>query len=403
MISSSENCVKKNSQVNSGDFLIAIPVAAAFIVVFIILQKFGFVNLINTSKVSYSTAFIVGLIASVSSCMAVVGGLVLSMSANFAKGGDRVRPQFLFHIGRLVSFFILGGIIGLLGSKFQLSDNGTFAISFIVAIILIILGLNLLDIFPWARKIQLTLPSAFSAKIQNLKSMNHNLTPVLIGIVTFFLPCGFTQSMQIYTLSTGSFWIGALTMFAFALGTFPVLAILSFSTSGVKNKTWSPIFFKTAGLIVIFFGLFNLYNSLNIIGINYKTIFNTSNTANIEKQIKLSTTTPDIKNPEKITTIQKVIPSSNVSFVNSVQIITLQVKGGYSPRQSVAQAGIPTVIRFVTNNTFDCSISIRLPSLNISQYLPQTGSTDINISTQSAGTFRGSCGMGMYPFEVEFK
>ena len=95
--------------------------------------------------------------------------------------------------------------------------------------------------------------------------------------------------------------------------------------------------------------------------------------------------------------------SSNVTLENGVQIITLQVKGGYSPRQTIAKAGIQTVIRFVTNNTFDCSISIRIPSLNISQYLPQTGSTDVNIGTQSAGTFRGSCGMGMYLFEVDFK
>ena len=92
-----------------------------------------------------------------------------------------------------------------------------------------------------------------------------------------------------------------------------------------------------------------------------------------------------------------------MTIENGVQIITLQVKGGYSPGQSVALSGVPTVIRFVTNSTFDCSVSIRIPSLNLSQYLPQTGSTDIKIGTQPVGTFRGSCGMGMYPFEVEFK
>ena len=97
------------------------------------------------------------------------------------------------------------------------------------------------------------------------------------------------------------------------------------------------------------------------------------------------------------------VSSSNVSMENGVQVVTLQVKGGYSPRQSIAQAGIPTVIRFNTSNTFDCSLSVRIPSKNINQFLPQTGSTDINIGTQPAGTFRGSCGMGMYPFEVDFK
>ena len=93
--------------VSWSDFAIAIPVALTFIFGFILLQKLGIVNLVNTSEVTYGTAFFVGLIASVSTCMAVVGGLVLSLSANFAKEGDKTKPQILFHIGRLVSFFLL--------------------------------------------------------------------------------------------------------------------------------------------------------------------------------------------------------------------------------------------------------------------------------------------------------
>jgi len=387
-----ENCVKKDNSVKWKDFVFAIPVALIIIVLFILLQKSGVINLLNSSRVSYGTAFIVGLIASVSSCMAVVGGLVLSMSANFSKAGDRIRPSVLFHLGRLISFFLLGGVVGIIGANFQLGGAGTFILGLIVAVVLILLGLNLLDIFPWVRKLPFRLPSIFGDKIQKLKNLNHTLTPILIGVVTFFLPCGFTQSMQIYALSTGSFWIGAFTMLAFALGTLPVLVILSFSTSGIQNKTWSGTFFKMAGLVVIFFGLFNLYNSLNIIGINYSTIFSSEN------RIIISTSTVD-----KINNSSKVNSLSNVIMENGVQIIELKVKGGYSPRQSVAQAGIPTVIRFETNATYDCSSSIRIPSLNISIYLPQTGSTDINIGVQSVGLFRGSCGMGMYPFEVDFR
>jgi len=329
------------------------------------------------------TAFIVGLIASISSCMAVVGGLVLSMSATFSKEGDKLRPQILFHIGRLASFFFLGGLVGLLGSAFQLNSSVLLILNFIIAFVMLILGLKLLNIFPGVKNLLPTLPDTFSQKVQNLKNINHTLTPLLIGIATFFLPCGFTQSMQIYTLSTGSFWVGAFTMFLFALGTFPVLALLSFGSLAIHKKEKMDLFMRIAGLIVIIFAIFNFYNALRAAGVNL----------NYSPKAEISTsTTKDIS-----------VSSSNVSMENGVQIITLQVKGGYSPRQSVAQAGIPTVIRFVTNNTFDCSISIRIPSLNLSQYLPQTGSTDIKIGTQSTGTFRGSCGMGMYPFEVEFK
>ncbi len=93
----------------------------------------------------------------------------------------------------------------------------------------------------------------------------------------------------------------------------------------------------------------------------------------------------------------------NVAIVDGTQIITINAKGGYQPRESIAKAGIPTVIRFNTSGTFDCSSSVRIPSMNISKMLPQTGSTDIDIGTQKVATLQGTCGMGMYPFEVEFK
>ena len=97
------------------------------------------------------------------------------------------------------------------------------------------------------------------------------------------------------------------------------------------------------------------------------------------------------------------LPGENVSIVDGVQIVELRAKGGYQPRRSVAQAGIPTVIRFDTKGTFDCSSIVRLPSLDITETLAPSGTTEIAIGEQPQGTFRGSCGMGMYPFEIEFE
>ena len=94
---------------------------------------------------------------------------------------------------------------------------------------------------------------------------------------------------------------------------------------------------------------------------------------------------------------------NNVSIVDGKQIIEIKVRGGYQPRTSIAKPGIPTILRFKTGGTFDCSSSVRIPSKNISKLLPQTGSTDIDIGTNQLGTLQGTCGMGMYPFEVEFK
>jgi plastocyanin domain-containing protein len=101
--------------------------------------------------------------------------------------------------------------------------------------------------------------------------------------------------------------------------------------------------------------------------------------------------------------VEQLVNANNVSIVDGKQIIEINAKGGYQPRKNIAKAGIPTIIRFNTKGTFDCSSAVRIPSMNISKSLPQTGSTDIDIGTGTIGTLKGSCGMGMYPFEVEFE
>lgn len=248
------------------DFKIAVPIALGFAVLFVMLQKMGIVNLVGAGNVTYGTAFVIGVIASLSTCMAVVGGLVLSMSATFAKEGDKVKPQLMFHIGRIVSFFILGGVIGAIGSAFTLNTSATFILGLIIGIVMLILGINLLDTFHWAKKLQPSMPKFIAKYAHGVSRFNHTLTPLLVGIATFFLPCGFTQSMQLYTLTTGSFLQGGLTMLAFALGTLPVLALISFSSFSIQKSSKAGIFFKTAGLIVIMFAIFNLINSLVVIG-----------------------------------------------------------------------------------------------------------------------------------------
>ncbi|MEK7552913.1 MAG: hypothetical protein AAB505_02290 [Patescibacteria group bacterium] len=95
--------------------------------------------------------------------------------------------------------------------------------------------------------------------------------------------------------------------------------------------------------------------------------------------------------------------ANNVTIVDGKQIIEIRARGGYQPRRSVAAAGLPTIIRFNTNGTLDCSSAVRIPSLGISQLLPRTGSTDIDVGRPQVATLQGTCGMGMYPFEIEFR
>ncbi|MFA6355336.1 MAG: cupredoxin domain-containing protein [Candidatus Paceibacterota bacterium] len=100
---------------------------------------------------------------------------------------------------------------------------------------------------------------------------------------------------------------------------------------------------------------------------------------------------------------EKGIPANNVSIIENKQIIEIQAKGGYQPRKSIAKAGIPTILRMNTSGTFDCSSSVRIPSMNIFKNLPQSGVTDIELGIQPIGILDGTCGMGMYPFEIEFQ
>ena len=250
-----------------GDFAYALPLAIVLIAGFILLQKAGLTSLITSSNVSYGTAFVIGLIASVSSCLAIVGGLVLSLSANSAKEGGTWRTQSLFHVGRIGGFLVLGGVVGLVGNSLHLGLTANIVLGVIVALVMLVLGVNLLDVFHFTKKLQLTMPARFSKPLMKGSRHDHYLAPLLIGIGTFFLPCGFTQSMQLYALSTGSFAEGSMTMFFFALGTFPMLALLSFGSLNIAHKPWKGVFFKTAGLIVIALALLNLANALATAGI----------------------------------------------------------------------------------------------------------------------------------------
>lgn len=99
-----------------------------------------------------------------------------------------------------------------------------------------------------------------------------------------------------------------------------------------------------------------------------------------------------------------VTVKSNVSIVDGKQIIEIDAKGGYRPRITLAKADIPTVLRMNTKGSFDCSLSVSIPSIGYRINLPQTGTTDTEVPPQKAGTtLHGLCAMGMYNFQIQFK
>jgi len=241
----------------------AIPIGLGLLALFFLLQKSGILNLGIGGQTTPITSFIIGLIASVSSCLAIVGGLVLSLSAKISQDNVSDTKTFtLFHIGRFASFVVLGGVLGALGGAIGISFTLTAILGILASVVMLLLGLNLVGVLA---KNKVSLPSGlfnFFSKIEH-----KTFTPLILGFATFFLPCGFTQSMQVAALSTGSFVSGALIMGAFALGTLPVLLLLSFGSASFAHSKHAPLFFKSAGVVVIGLGLFALLGGLAGLGV----------------------------------------------------------------------------------------------------------------------------------------
>lgn len=243
----------------------AIPAGLLFLALFFVLQKSGILNLGIGGKTTPVTSFVIGIVASLSSCLAIVGGLVLSLSAKIEQdsSNESTKKTFiLFHGGRLLGFALLGGALGLVGEAIGINFLFSAILGLLASLVMVILGLNLLGIF---KKNSFTLPSSIFSFFRKVE--HATWAPLLIGVGTFFLPCGFTQSMQIAALGSGSFISGFSIMFGFALGTLPVLSLLSFGSMSFAHSKYAPLFFKSVGVAVIGLGIFSLLAGLAGVGI----------------------------------------------------------------------------------------------------------------------------------------
>lgn len=257
--------IEKAAVEKQGDDVIwkALPIGLGILMLFFLLQKSGVLNLGIGGQTTPVTSFLIGLIASVSSCLALVGGLVLSLSAKISQDDISDTKTFLlFHAGRIISFAILGGVLGAMGNAIGINFTLTAILGLLAALAMLLLGLNLVGVFT---RNKIALPSGL---FNFLRKIEHKtFTPLILGFATFFLPCGFTQSMQLSALGSGSFGSGMLLMLAFALGTLPMLLLLSFGSASFAHGKYAPLFFKSAGVVVIGLGLFALLANLAGLGI----------------------------------------------------------------------------------------------------------------------------------------
>ncbi len=350
---------------------------------FFIGRWLGIFNLGGLASNNYSSlpvVFLVGLTAGISTCMALVGGLVLGASARFAKQRplatplEKFTPHLFFNLGRIIAFFILGGVIGWLGSILQLSLTVTGFLTVLVGLSMLIIGAQLTDVFPRLSGWQITLPKGISRFLginnQSLAKYSHQ-NAMILGGLTFFLPCGFTQAMQLFAMSTGNPLAGALTMGVFALGTAPGLLGVGGLTSVIKGVQ-SKYFFKFAGLVVMALAVFNISNGLRLAGFD-------SSVLGISTDIQGKTLS---------------VPDTQVH--NNEQVVRMtQTARGYSPNAFTIKKGVKVKWIVTSTDQYTCASSLVSKKLNIRQAL-QEGENIVEFTPTETGKIAFSCSMGMY-------
>lgn len=234
-------------------------------VIYMMSRMFNLMQYIpNIEDVTFGSAFLVGIIASLSTCLAITGGIIIWFSRyldNSKTTGAHIKIQALFHAGRLLWFFLLGWILGYIGSIFQVSLGATSIFNIIIALLLIYMGLHTLWLAPSITKFGIHMPKSFASK---LEVSRHPQYAPIVWALTFFLPCGFTQAMQLIAINSGSFFTGGFIMMIFALWTVPVLFSVWLGSSYFKDKKFD-ILNKVIGVILVFFWIFTLSNASNFL------------------------------------------------------------------------------------------------------------------------------------------
>ncbi|MDD2732067.1 MAG: sulfite exporter TauE/SafE family protein [Candidatus Pacebacteria bacterium] len=376
----SNNPFKQDSAKKS--ILTALSISFVIISVFIILKNLGISELINVNSTSSLAMFFgLGLAAGISSCAALVGGLILSMSKQWTElyssknyFSEKIQPHIMFNSGRIISYAFFGAALGLIGQKLQISLSFTSILVIGVSIIMAVMGLQMLG-FKRFQKIRFGLPKIIARKIADKHSFEGKYMPFLMGASTFFLPCGFTITAQGIALLSGSPIKGSLIMLFFALGTLPMLLIIGLSSVRFsKNQVLSNNFLKTAGILVLFFAVYNINSQLNVLG-----FYSLDNLNKVNDQ------------------------SSFAPIENNIQVIKMTATSrGYSPNYFIIKTGMPVRWEITDLGTSGCTNAVISKDLFEGEINLTPGKTSIKEFTiDKPGRYKFSCWMGMVSGTIE--
>lgn len=324
-----------------------------------------------------------GLAAGVSTCMAMVGGIVLALSASAAgrstqKGPAKgpsartsaLRVNLTFQAGRIVGFGLLGVALGALGKSTAMPQSVVVALMIAVAVTMLLLGVRLTEVSPRLAGWSPTIPASVGDRLGLTGDAPGRRTAgaAVAGAATFFLPCGFTQAVQLYAFSTGSPRAAGAIMATFALGTAPALLALAGAPTLFKG-TRKVAMLRALGVVVIGFAVMNATSALRLAGVDFSV-------------------------GTGATTAQTV--SANVTVTTIDQTINTEQHGsGYAPTDSVIYAGRPTKWVMTSTAPYSCAASLTSQDLGIQGVLA-AGRNVIELPALTAGTYNYSCSMGMY-------
>lgn len=336
-----------------------------------------------TDQMSFGFIFVLGLVASISSCLAVTGGLLVAITASHSTSSkqrtraERVKPLAFFNTGRIVGYTVFGALIGLIGSAFTLSTTASGVLTILSSAVMLILGLQLLGV-PFFRGFQLRLPKRFAHKLYDSSSSVGSAGSFGLGAATFFLPCGFTQALQLYALASGSAVTGALTMLAFSLGTAPVLFGAGTLTATSQGRAHRVIL-AAAAIAVIGLGVFNGVNGLALTGI-------------------------DVRAPLRDAPSTSLDASPQNALGTDVQQVRMRVVGyEYEPSVFTVTQGVPVEWVIDASKAAGCARVITAPSLGITEFLSSSKETVIRFTPSTTSDIRFSCTMAMTTPGAHFK
>lgn len=235
----------------------------AFVLIIVFGKKLGQLGF-GESANSYVTAFLIGIVASVSTCAAIVGGIVMTIASAHETKKATMRSLTAFHTGRIIGFALLGALLGAFGSVFRISSTASATLAILAGLIMAYFGFKNLGIIKNSNG---RIAQKVVSFVKSFEGASSFIAYALLGSVTFFVPCGFTQGMQALALASGKPLTGLLVMLMFVLGTTPVLSLIGFGFGFIQKGKWSDVIHAAAGALILGFAVINVWGGLAVLDV----------------------------------------------------------------------------------------------------------------------------------------